>query len=105
MASRISAACCSLSCHTHVPVKLSLTAVAAATAAGSPAGMLLPGIRTRARSGGQQPRMSENPGPVYPWPQPKQDAGGALAGVLGVVQKPFARWVVGTCAYSGRYRV
>jgi hypothetical protein len=77
---------------TLVPVNNSLTtATAAPAAAGALAGTLLPGIRTRVRAGGQHPRVSENPGPVYPWPQPKQDAGGALAGVLEAVQKPFAR--------------
>lgn len=55
------------------------------------AGTLLPGIRTRATRSGLQPRMSEAPGPAYPWPQFQQEAGGALTGLCGKMAKPFAR--------------
>jgi hypothetical protein len=55
------------------------------------AGTFLPGIRTRTRSGMQHPRMSEVPGPAYPWPQEKQEPGGALTGLLGAVARPIAR--------------
>ncbi|WIA34220.1 hypothetical protein OEZ86_012573 [Tetradesmus obliquus] len=54
-------------------------------------GTLLPGIRTRATRSGLQPRMSEAPGPAYPWPQFQQEAGGALTGLCGKMAKPFAR--------------